>query len=167
MLFIIYSCSVSLFRSFGYLFSVGRGVGEFTLGDGSWQEFQLYLCPSTYSINCCIIIHPEVPPDDMLPLLLQQRKALLQHLENSIASVYNLCMPSAQEPVVYLKCPLEHESDCPPHIMLHGPKICHSSKAQRSKNLKSYYVELYEPVHVQRHTGSKMLYVVFELLCVM
>ena len=53
----------------------------------------------------------------MLPVLLQQRRHLLNHLKSTVVEISKCCMPSAKPPVTCLECPL-HEEECFPHVVL-------------------------------------------------
>ena len=53
----------------------------------------------------------------MLPVLLQQRRQLLNHLKSAVVEISKCCMPSAKPPVTCLECPL-HEEECFPHVVL-------------------------------------------------
>jgi len=54
----------------------------------------------------------------MLPILLEQRRQLLTYLESSVVEISKYCMPSAKPPVTCLECPLLHEDNSTPHIVL-------------------------------------------------
>ena len=99
-------------------YSVKRGIGYFLFDKGLWQRFQLQYCSPTHCIKCYITIHhTEHPPKDKLPILLQQRRDLLAHLNASIAQICKSYMPSTGAPVTCLECPY-HESNFLPHIKL-------------------------------------------------
>ena len=82
----------------------------------------------------------------MLPVLLQQRRQLLNYLESSVAEVSKCCMPSAKPPVTCLECPL-HEQDCMPHVVLNIHKkdvlICHNSLLATVIS-EEFYILLYQ-----------------------
>ena len=135
------------------LCSIRRGVGYFSFDDARWQQFQLQLCQSTSSINCYITIHhSHQPPSDVLPVLLQQRRQLLMHLESSIAEVSKCCMPSAKPPVTCLECPL-HKEECTPHVLLDINNkdilLCHTRQSATAIP-EEFYILLYQ--------GRKHLY---------
>ena len=128
-------------------FSIRRGVGYFCFDDAQWQQFQLQLCQSTSSVNCYITIQKfHQPPSDMLLVLLQQRRQLLNYLESSVAAVSKCCMPSAKPPVTCLECPL-HEQDCMPHVVLNINKknvlVCHNSLLATVIS-EEFYILLYQ-----------------------
>ena len=51
-------------------------------------------------------------------MMLGQRQELLTHLKESIHEVHQTYIPSAQYPIAYVECPLEHEEGCLPHVRL-------------------------------------------------
>ena len=85
----------------------------------------------------------------MLPVLLQQRRKLLNHLEYSIVEVSKCCMPSAQPPVTCLECPL-HEKACTPHVVLDinkkGVLMCHE-KLLATPVPEEHYILLYQGIY--------------------
>ena len=129
------------------LYSIRRGVGYFGFNDARWQQFQLQLCQSTSSINCYITIQrSHQHPSDMLPILLQQRRQLLIHLESSVAEVTKCCMPSAKPPVTCFECPL-HKEEYTPHVVIDISKrdvlVCHE-ELLATPIPEDYYILLYQ-----------------------
>ena len=51
-------------------------------------------------------------------MMLCQRQELLAHLKESLHEVHQTYIPSAQYPIGYVECPLEHEECCLPHVRL-------------------------------------------------
>ena len=98
--------------------SIKRGIGKFKFDEGLWQKFTLHYCKSTCSIKCYITIYKKNPPCGQLPILLNQRRELLVHLNSSIAEVCKSVMPSADPPQTFLECPVCDNKDCLPHIKL-------------------------------------------------
>ncbi|XP_065916801.1 uncharacterized protein [Dysidea avara] len=91
---------------------IHRGTGYFDFKMRR-QSFRLQQCPVTYSIKCYLTIHVE---DQQI--MLGQRRALLEHLNQSLHDVHQAYIPSAKYPIVYVDCPLEHEKGCLPHVRL-------------------------------------------------
>ena len=82
----------------------------------------------------------------MLPVLLQQRRQLFNHLKLAVAEVSKCCMPSAKPPVTCLECPL-HEEECFPHVVLDIDKrdvlVCHE-KQTANQIPEGFYILLYQ-----------------------
>ena len=113
------------------------------------------------SVKCYITIHHSVqPPSDKLPVLLQQRRNLVQYLESSIAEISKSCMPSAEPPVTCLECPLSHEDNYVPHIPLDINKeevlVCHESLIVAHLPVGSYIL-LFKPSITLQESGEYML----------
>ena len=51
-------------------------------------------------------------------MMLCQRQELLTHLKESLHEVHQTYIPSAQYPIGYVECPLEHKEGCLPHVCL-------------------------------------------------
>ena len=114
----LYICTYYFTTNFFAIHSIKRGIGYFLFDKGSWQRFQLQYSLSTHCIKCYITIyHTEHPSRDQLKILLQQRKNLLTHLNQSIAQICKSYLPSLELPVTCLECPY-HESSNSPHIEL-------------------------------------------------
>ena len=146
-----------MLRTFYYsVYSIRRGIGYFCFEKGSYQQFQLQMCKD--SVKCYITIHHSVqPPSDKLPVLLQQRRNLVQYLESSIAEISKSCMPSAEPPVTCLECPLSHEDNSVPHIPLDINKeevlVCHESLIVAHLPVESYIL-LFKPSITLQESGK-------------
>ena len=145
------------------VYSIRRGIGYFCFERGTYQQFQLQMCKA--SIKCYITIHHSVQPpipSDKLPVLLQQRRELLQYLQSSIAEISRSCMPSAEPPVTHLECPLNHEDDCVPHIPLDIDNkeilICHETLIVTHIPTESYIL-LFEPSVLSHQCGKFMMHI--------
>ena len=137
--------------------SVKRGVGYFFFENGLWQQFQLQLCEKESSIKCYITIHSHKPSEEILDCLLQQRRALVKHLRDSVIRIIASCMPSAKKPLVFLDCPFEHSPDCPPHLDLNIDDrtllICQCNVSRTVKKVdEKQYIQLFEPHHILRNS---------------
>ena len=99
---------------FPLLCRIQYGFGQFNLGDS--QTFYLLYEPNSFSMK---IIIAQLDKDIQME---KQKKAsqlflqLMVYLEESIISVIDLYIPSAQYPVLHVHCPI---CDSPnPHIMV-------------------------------------------------
>ena len=142
-------------------YSVKRGIGKFKFEEGLWQKFTLHYCRSTYSIKCYITINNnKKPPSDQLPILLDQRRELLAHLNSSIVEIYKSVMPSADPPQTYLECPVCDKEDCHPHIKLDVNKrkclVCIMQDDTVEIDAK-YYLLLFEPSLTPHKSGKSVI----------
>jgi len=86
--------------------------GQFSFGN--WQQFCLEY--STEYITCYVAL----PPDKTAAEEECLYPDLLIFLQATLNKICALCLPSAQRPVGYLECPLDHPGDSGDilHIML-------------------------------------------------
>ena len=133
-------------------------MGKFKLEEGLWQKFTLCYCQSTCSIKCYITIYSnKTPPSDQLPILLNQRRELLVHLNSSVAEIYKSVMPSADPPQSFLECPVCNKEDCQPHIELDiNKKKCLVCLMQDDtvEIDEKHYLLLFEPSLTPRKSGK-------------
>ena len=66
-------------------------------------------------------------------MMLEQRQSLVAHLKKSINEVHSTYIPSARYPIAYIKCPLQHEKYCTPHVRLEDISV--TDKVHCSKNI--------------------------------
>jgi len=139
-----------------HYYSVKRGVGYFFFENGLWQQFQLQLCETSSSIKCYITVQSNKPTEAELHNLLQQRRALVNYLRESLTTISHSHMPSAKKPVVFLDCPLAHPQDCPPHLTLdidnQALLICQCNESRVATKIdEKYYIQLFEAIHIHRN----------------
>ena len=95
-----------------------HGSGQFDFKDHR-QGFILQQCLVTFSVKCFITIYQhQTSNKQQLEQMLNHRQELIEHLKQCIRSVHVSCIPSAQQPIAYLECPLDHNPGFPPHIPL-------------------------------------------------
>ena len=142
-------------------YSVKRGIGKFKFEEGLQQKFTLHYCQSTSSIKCYITIyHNEKPPSDQLPVLLDQRRDLLAHLNYSIVEIYNSVMPSVEPPHIFLECPECDSEHCLPHIKLDIYKnrclVCQMQE-DTVRIHEKHYLLLFEPSLNPHQSGKSVM----------
>ena len=93
------------------IFSVYHGIGVFNFSNEN-QCFALQYCLKTYSIKCHISVHKQEVNNAYL------RTERLELLNVLINLVHARCISNAQKPMAYVKCPLQHNEKCGPHLSL-------------------------------------------------
>ena len=91
-----------------------HGIGVFDFINDK-QCFTLQHCPKTHSIKCYICVNQGEVNDTTLN---EQRWKLLHTLNTMIHSVHERCISTAQKPIAYIECPLQHDEECGLHLRL-------------------------------------------------
>ena len=100
-------------------FSIHHGIGVFDFINDK-QCFTLQHCPKTHSIKCYICVHEGEVNNAKLH---EQRWKLLQMLDTMIHSVHKCCISTAQKPIAYIECPLQHDEEYGLHLRLRKIKL--------------------------------------------
>ena len=95
-------------------FRIFRGIGVFDFNNNK-QSFTLQQCSKTSCIKCYISVHQQ-EVNNMT--LWSQREKLLLCLEESILQIHDSCISKSRKPIAYLDCPLRHNEQHEPHLVL-------------------------------------------------